>query len=178
MRKLSYIYSTLQGRGTWGGPAHPRIQDLCSKFFENSQNLIFPNIRAPLSKNCSPAPDYMIYLQVTPLRGYKLPDFTLLRFSWNPRIPCSFWPWMIEWQTIKPTKLLHVLCDWSTISSIISQLSSTETHLTKFMTKSKLLSKHIPKTQFGCQPMKCFRTKTKKNYYYYLFFLGVNVSSH
>merc|ERR1712223_1954720 len=79
--------------------------------------------------------------------------------------------------TIKPTKLLHVLCDWSTISSIISQLSSTETHLTKFMTKSKLLSKHIPKTQFGCQPMKCFRTKTKKNYYYYLFFFGVSMSA-
>ena len=45
--------------GAWGGRAPPRIQDLCSKFFENCQNLIFPIIRAPpppLSKNCCPAP--------------------------------------------------------------------------------------------------------------------------
>ena len=44
--------------GAWGGRAPPRIQDLCSKFFENCQNLIFHIIRAPLSKICSPAPVY------------------------------------------------------------------------------------------------------------------------
>ena len=33
--------------GAWGGRAPPRIQDLCSIFSENCQNLIFLNIWAP-----------------------------------------------------------------------------------------------------------------------------------
>ena len=42
---LLFVYT---GAGDPRGPGGaPRIQDLCSKFFENCQNLIFPIIRAP-----------------------------------------------------------------------------------------------------------------------------------
>ena len=60
----SHLCSGAGDPGGLGGPAPPppRIQDLCSKFFENCQNLIFPIIRAPLSKNCSPAPAFLGYI--------------------------------------------------------------------------------------------------------------------
>ena len=46
-----------RNRGGRGGPGPPRIEDLESKIFENSQNVIFLIIRAPLDKICSSAPE-------------------------------------------------------------------------------------------------------------------------
>ena len=42
--------------GAGGARAPPRIEHLESKIFENSQNVIFLIIRAPLDKICSVAP--------------------------------------------------------------------------------------------------------------------------
>ena len=62
---VSSIWSGAGDPGGLGGRAPPRIQDLCSKFFENCQNWIYPIIRAPPWVKSVPPPLYMMKLYFT-----------------------------------------------------------------------------------------------------------------
>ena len=93
------------------------------------------------------------------LRGCSLHVFIQLPYFWSRATLRSFCPSTIAWQKNRPIRLLTGLWDLNMISSIISRLSSREIPLTMSTTRSKPSLRLIPKTPFGCPPMRCFEKK-------------------
>ena len=74
--------------GVWGGRTPPRIRDLCSKNFENSQIQLFFQYRTPMAKNV-PSPLLMSYKNSTQVSRYITLLYKMdLLFRFEP-IQCS-----------------------------------------------------------------------------------------